>query len=319
MILSVATNDPTAVESHVQSSYLSIFPDGDRLFVSRVFGLAIECFSGHYSDYQAVDARYHDFEHTLQGTLCMSRLLHAWQSANGQRTEPFLPLPKGEGRGEGERVARPPIWPQSRDQDHNGTPPPLTQRLFQLGILGILLHDTGYLKKRDDLEGTGAKYTTTHVNRSAEFAGQLLGERGFSRADIAAVQSMIRCTGVNTRLSEIPFPGEQEQMVGFALATSDLLGQMAADDYVDKLPILYSEFAEAAHHDGNGGGFVAGFKGVDDLIRRTPAFWSDFVLPKLERDFRGLYRFLNDPYPDGPNEYVRRIEANMDRIRQQLA
>jgi hypothetical protein len=258
-----------------------MFPEGDRFFVSRVFALAIECFSGNYADYQAIDARYHDFEHTLQGTLCMTRLLHAWQFANGQH--------------------------------------PITERLFQLGILGILLHDTGYLKKRDDLEGTGAKYTTTHVNRSADFAGQLLSEKGFSSTDIAAVQSMIRCTGVNTRLGDIPFPGEQEKMVGFALATADLLGQMAADDYVDKLPILYSEFAEAAHYDGNGHNFVSGFKGVDDLIRRTPGFWSDFVLPKLERDFRGLYRYLNDPYPHGPNEYVRRIEASMDRIRQQLA
>src|SRR6266704_5655656 len=209
MLLPVATKDPTAVEGHVHSAYLAMFPNGDRFFVPRVFGFAIECFTGHYSDYQAVDARYHDFEHTLQGTLCMTRLLHAWQCANGHS--------------------------------------PLTERLFQLGILGILLHDTGYLKKRHDLEGTGAKYTTTHVNRSAEFAGQLLSERDFSRADIAAVQSMIRCTGVNTRLTDIPFPGDQEKMVGFALATSDLLGQMAADDYVDKLPILYSEFAEAAH------------------------------------------------------------------------
>jgi len=281
MILPVATKEPTAVEMNVQAAYLAMFPDGDRLFVPRVFGLAIECFTGHYSDYQAVDARYHDLEHTLQGTLCMARLLYAWHSANGHS--------------------------------------PLTERLFQLGIIGILLHDTGYLKKRDDIEGTGAKYTTTHVNRSAEFAGQLLSEQGFPAEDIAAVKSMIRCTGVNAVLSDIPFPGEQEKMVGYALATADLLGQMAADDYVDKLPILYSEFAEAAHHDGNGGGFVAGFKGADDLIRRTPVFWSDFVLPKLECDFRGLYRFLNDPYPEGPNEYVRRIEANMDRIRQQLA
>jgi hypothetical protein len=280
MILSVATKDASAVESHVQSAYLALFPGGDRLFVSRAFGLAIECFSGNYSDYQAVDARYHDFEHTLQGTLCMTRLLQAWQCANGQR--------------------------------------PITERLFQLGIFGILLHDTGYLKKRDDCEGTGAKYTTTHVNRSAEFAGQLLSEKGFSGADIAAVKSMIRCTGVNTVLGQIPFQSEEEKMVGYALATSDLLGQMAADDYVDKLPILYSEFAEAARYDGDRPGFVAGFKSVEDLIRRTPKFWSDFVLPKLERDFRGLYRYLNDPYPDGPNEYVRRIEANMERIRQQL-
>ena len=278
MILPVTTHNPTAVEVQVQATYLDMFPRGDLPFVPRVFGLAIECFTGHYADYQAVDARYHDFEHTLQGTLCMARLLHARHRANGHL--------------------------------------PLTERLFQLGIIGILLHDTGYLKKRDDTEGTGAKYTTTHVNRSAEFAAQLLGKRGFSPADIAAVQSMIRCTGVDAVLSRIPFPGEQEKMVGQALATADLLGQMAADDYVDKLPILYTEFAEAARHDGGHAAFIAKFKGADDLLRRTPAFWYEFVLPKLERDFGGLHRFLNEPYPEGPNEYVRRIEANMERIRQ---
>src|SRR5438874_3891602 len=131
----VVTKDPVAVEAVVQTAYLRIFPEGDRLFVPQVFGWAIECFKGRYKDYQAVDARYHDFEHTLQGTLCMVRLLHARHSANGQL--------------------------------------PLTERLFQLGLIGILLHDTGYLKKHDDTEGTGAKYTATHVNRSAEFAGQL--------------------------------------------------------------------------------------------------------------------------------------------------
>jgi len=105
-------------------------------------------------------------------------------------------------------------------------------------------------------------------------------------------------------------------MVGHALATADLLGQMAADDYVDKLPILYAEFAEAAVHDGGHPDFVAKFKGAGDLVRRTPAFWYEFVLPKLDQDFGGLHRFLNEPYPDGPNEYVRRIEANMMRIRE---
>lgn len=280
MISGVDIKDPTAVEMEVQSAYAAMFPNGDRLFVPRVFGLAIKCFTGHYSDYQPIDARYHDFEHTLQGTLCMARLLRARQSAKGQH--------------------------------------PLAERLFQLGIIGILLHDTGYLKKRDDLEGTGAKYTTTHVNRSAEFAGQLLRENGFSSADITAVQSMIRCTGVGAVLSELPFQGDQEKIVGHTLATADLLGQMAADDYVDKLPTLYAEFAEAARHDGDRPGFVAGFKGADDLLRRTPAFWYEFVLPKLDRDFGGLHHFLNEPYPDGPNQYLGCIEANMERIRQSV-
>jgi hypothetical protein len=39
------------------------------------------------------------------------------------------------------------------------TQPPLTARMFELGVIAILLHDTGYLKKQDDYEGTGAKYT----------------------------------------------------------------------------------------------------------------------------------------------------------------
>ena len=73
----VPTNDPTAVEVEVQAVYLEMFPQADRLVVPQVFGWAIECFTGRYSDYQAVDARYHDFEHTLQGTLCLARLLRA--------------------------------------------------------------------------------------------------------------------------------------------------------------------------------------------------------------------------------------------------
>ena len=57
---------------------------------------------------------------------------------------------------------------------------------------------------------------------------------------------MIFCTGINAALDKIPFQSEAEKIVGFALGTADLLGQMAADDYVEKLPVLYAEFAEAA-------------------------------------------------------------------------
>src|ERR1035438_2971005 len=108
----VVTKDPTGVEAEVQAAYLAMFAGSDTLFVPRVFGWVIEAFTGSYGDYQAVDARYHDFVHTLQGTLCMFRLLH------------------------GRHIA--------------GAQPPLTQRMFHLGLLAILLHDTGYLKKQGD-------------------------------------------------------------------------------------------------------------------------------------------------------------------------
>jgi hypothetical protein len=281
MFQSVVTKDPAAVEMAVQEDYLSMFPNGDRFYVPRVFGWAHDCFSGNYRDYQAIDARYHDFEHTLQGTLCMGRLLRARHFA--------------------------------------GAEPRLTQRSVELGILAILLHDTGYLKKRHDTSGTGAKYTIVHVTRSAEFAEELLREKMFDPGEIQAIQNMIHCTGVDATLNVIPFQNPIEKVVGFALGTSDLLGQMAAEDYVEKLPILYSEFAEATRFSEDRTHFIGAFSSASDLMLKTPVFWSKYVLPKLDRDFGRLYQYLNDPYPSGPNEYLQRVEANMERLKAKMA
>jgi hypothetical protein len=281
MFAPVVTKDPSAVAAEVQATYRELFPEGDPLFVPRAFAWTTECFTGKHPDYQAIDARYHDLEHTMQGTLCFGRLLRARRRVNAH--------------------------------------PELPQRLFELGLLAMLFHDTGYLKRRDDLSGTGAKYTVTHVSRSAEFAAVLLAEKGFNPTDVEAVQNMIRCTGVDAALKGIPFHDDPEKIVGHALGTADLLGQMAADDYVEKLPVLYSEFAEATEFSKEKTHFIALFTSAYDLLKRTPTFWENYVRLKLERDFGGLYRFLNDPYPDGGNYYLACIEVNMERIRQQLS
>ena len=139
MYPTVDTRFPSDVEVEVQSHYLALFPNGNKAFVPTAFGWAIECFTGKYKDYQPIDALYHDFEHTLQGTLCLMRLL--------------------------------------RGRERQAAEPRITQRLFELALVAILLHDTGYLKTSDDREGTGAKYTLTHVNRSCDFAARLLREK----------------------------------------------------------------------------------------------------------------------------------------------
>ncbi len=277
----VVTKDPAAVEVEVQKAYLTMFPRGDRMIVPQIFGWAIDCFTGLHRDYQPIDALYHDFEHTLQGTLCMARLL--------------------EGR------------------HRAGAEPALTERLAQLGLVAILLHDTGYLKKKDDRAGTGAKYTVTHVRRSAEFAAELLREKHFAAAEIKAVQNMILCTGVNAALDQIPFQGDPERITGYALATADLLGQMAAEDYVEKLPVLYAEFAEAARHDEQSAGMLGTFSSAEDLKQKTPAFWETYVQSKLDGEFGGLYRFLDDARAEGRNCYVERIEANVGRLKREVA
>ncbi|MBK8000108.1 MAG: HD domain-containing protein [Verrucomicrobia bacterium] len=281
MFAYVDTRNPQAVEEQARLTYLRLFPDADPSFITQSFDWARQCFSGQVGEYLPIDARYHDFEHTLQGTLCLIRLLEGRHLAHAK--------------------------------------PLVDQHRFNLVLLAILFHDTGYLKRRDDTDGTGAKYTLTHVVRSADFARDFLSSRGFSASDIEAIRNMISCTGVNANLQAIPFRDDLERTLGYALATADLLGQMAAPDYVEKLPILYQEFAEAVRHDGPKAGRLASYRDADELARNTPSFWQNYVLPKINSDFDKLYQFLSVPYPHGTNSYVAAIEKNLARIGDALA
>ena len=163
MLLAVDTRDARQVERRITLDHRSMFPDGDASFVSRAFGWVERYFRGEDPDHLAIDARYHDLEHTLQGALAFSSLLR--------------------GRAEA------------------GAAPALSRETFELGVIAILLHDTGYLKRRDDTEGTGAKYTATHVNRSCEFAERLLRAHDHSAGQVLGVQNMIRCTGMGASTS----------------------------------------------------------------------------------------------------------------------
>jgi len=276
----VDTRIPSEVEKQVHAIFMRLFPDGERAFVPRTFDWVGQCFLGRNDDYQAIDARYHDFEHTLQGTLCLARLLDGRHAAKAQ--------------------------------------PEIPRKLAELCLLAILFHDTGYLKKRGDNEGTGAKYTAIHVSRSATFAREFLAKKGYVEDDLKLIDNMIRCTGVAANLAAIPFRNDLERMMGYALGTSDLLGQMAAPDYVDKLPVLYLEFAEAARHDPPSGERFAQYKDAADLMRKTPVFWSAYVWPRINEDFGHLFVYLNDPYPNGPNPYLLAVEKNMQRIQERL-
>jgi hypothetical protein len=118
-------------------------------------------------------------------------------------------------------------------------------------------------------------------------------------------------------LTTIPFASELEQVVGFALGTADLLGQMAADDYIDKLPVLYQEFAEAQAYSGAQWNKAMTFNSAEELMRNTPLFWKNYVWPKVNGDFRQLYQFLGER--SGKNDYIDTIFANITKLKQRLA
>lgn len=274
MPVDVDTRDVEAVCAESDRVYRSMYADADPGFFPWACSSFQAVFGGRYEDYLPIDVPYHDRQHTMQGLLCLVRLLHGRHTAD---VRPAIP-----------------------------------RRVFELGIVAILLHDSGYLKRAADTEGTGAKYTLIHVDRSRAFAGSFLGEHGYSAAEIKTVQNMIQGTAMNTAPVEIPFATDVERTVGAALATADLIGQMSADDYVERLPELYREFTESCRYFGERAARLR-YDSAEALIANTPSFWQSYVKPKLEDGCQAMYRYLNDPYPDGDNVYLSRVEANVEK------
>ena len=276
MLPPVDTKNPSAVADAARQAFDRLFPGERPTLLDAAFHGVELLFAGKHPDYQAIDLRYHDFEHTLQATVCLTYLLEGAQ--------------------------------------RSGEVHPLSPRQYELAITSALLHDAGYLKSRADSGGTGAKYTLTHVLRSCAFAASYLPTLGATEPEIASVLSAINCTGPNNEISRLQFDHPVDCFIGCALATADLLGQMAAPDYPEKLEVLFGEFHESDN-------FVAmprdrrRFKSPQDLLLKTPYFWTKVVRPRLEGDFKKVYRFLAAPYPDGPNAYLESIERNIATVR----
>jgi len=279
MFLPVETKDPSAIADFVTEKFADMFPGADDAWLRRIFGDMENLFTGRHPDYAPCDIRYHDFEHTLQATLCITLLL------------------------EGRHLAQ--------------VEPKLNARQFELAVASALLHDSGYLKTRSDKSGTGAKYTFCHVLRSCAFAASYLPTLGATDLEVEAVLGAINCTGPTKQISRLFFREPVERVIGCALATSDYLGQMAAADYPDELEILFHEFEESDNFIHLPPSKRA-FKSGPELVSKTPMFWQKWVKPKLESDFQAVYRFLARPYPHGANPYLTAIEKNIAKIKKRI-
>lgn len=276
----VDTKDGPAVAAFVRKKFAKMYPNASLVWLETIFEDVVKLFSGLHPEYAAIDIRYHDLEHTLQATVCLTLIL------------------------EGRHAAR--------------VEPNLNARQFELALSAVLLHDAGYLKLRSDTNGTCAKYTFCHVLRSCAFAAAYLPTLGANDYEVEAVLGAINCTGPTKQVSRLYFREQVERIIGCALATADYLGQMAADDYPDELEILFHEFKESddfIHLPPS----RRAFKSAAELVERTPMFWVKFVQPKLESDFQAMYRFLARPYPHGPNLYLEAVERNIAKIKRRGA
>lgn len=236
-------------------------------------------FNGQYPEYQAMDTAYHDIGHTLQATLCLVELIHHRQVS--------------------------------------GAVPQVSANDFSRGLVAILFHDIGYLKKAGDCEGSGAKYGHLHEQRSCEFARALLEKRGSPNDDITFVENLISATGARVDVSRIPFRSHIERLLGQAVCTADYIGQISDPHYPDRLESLFGEFVESYRYQQIPREDWP-FKSYKTLLRRTPAFWEKFVRPKLDSECGGLWRYLEHPVT-GDNPYMASVERNLATIRKRIA
>ena len=275
--LTIDTKNPAAVGELVQSAFNTIGAERSAPLISQLFDDVTAMFAGRFPGYQASDMLYHDYEHTLQVTVCLIKLLEGHHKTG----------------------------------DH----PLLTVRDWELALMAVLLHDSGYLKTTDDRSGTGAKYTLTHERRGGDFVRKYLPELGVTASEIDDIRSAIICTGPQSKLGQNIFHREEARLLARFLVTADCLAQMSAADYLDELPILFREFQEAydfeqvAPADRN-------YQQVDELFAGTPNFWENYVRPLLDIDAGGVHRYLTTA--GQPNPYLQAVEANITEVRRRL-
>lgn len=240
--------------------------------IERVACDVIDLFMGKMEGYYKCDTKYHDLEHSLETTRLTAKIINKW---NKSRQLPIV-----------------------------------SKRFFELGIIAALLHDTGYIKKYEDIKGTGAKYTFIHEKRSIEFAKKYMSSIQYSKEAINSVENMIKCTIYNADLSKIKFSCDEERTAGFSLGIADLTGQIVANDLIKKLRYLFEEFKEGYEFEGIDNLRKRGviiFESADQLIRNTPDFFES-VVKKRFKEMDGMYKFLE-------HDLLMSIEENVKFIK----
>ena len=136
------------------------------------------------------------------------------------------------------------------------------------------------------------KYSAIHVGRSCFFAWDLLPAFGFNRDELRRIQNAISATAISERMEDIPFRDSREWLIGAIVATGDMLGQMAAEDYPERLAGLYLEFREATHFSRFQKTSFAVHKNLLDLLEGTEKFFNGYVMRMLEQEWKEFTGFL---------------------------
>jgi hypothetical protein len=267
----VDTRDPEKVIEEVLRIFYYHYSEDSALRVRLAFSQVRSLFLGEFPGYRECLAEYHDFNHTMSVVLASARLLDGY---NIERV--FLP----------------------------------EETAIHL-LLAALLHDTGYIQEDWDTEGTGAKYSPQHEQRSIEFLKRHAGVFEIEDPEIEPIVRLIQSTDLKTDFARIDFPSEEEQDAGAILGSADILGQMSDRAYLEKLLFLYHEFREAG---------IPGYETEFDILKKTRDFY-EAVKGRLRDTYLHVFELAHhhfrERYDVDQNLYivaVNRQMAYLDKI-----
>lgn len=230
-------------------------------------------FAGGYPGFRASNTYYHDLEHTLSVVLATARLMSGWVG------------------------------------DQEGCDPDL----LLYGLFASYFHDVGLIQDSGDFQGTGAKYTVGHEERSVDFMRIYLRDQGFGEEALDTISRMIQCTVLAADAREIEFPCEVSRCVGMIVGTADLMAQIADRHYLEKLFLLYREFEEAK---------LPGYDCEFDLLRKTASFYEFVVHPRIEDQFGSLTPYFAEYFLKRFNVdadlYSEAISRNLEHLQMVL-
>jgi hypothetical protein len=243
--------DAECVRRETEDLVREFFPDYDGEAFRIAFADVERLFAGRYPGYRASNTKYHNFEHTCSVVLAAARLIYGAMS----RGEPF--------------------------SEHD----------CLKGLLAALFHDVGLIQDVDDTQGTGAKHTVGHEERSIQFMRCYL-DGVLDAQDIEDIADCIRCTILAMSPAKIVFRTESMRVMGHFTGTADLLAQIADRYYLEKLLLLFEEFKEAK---------LPGYDSALDLVIKTQSFYKDVARKRLDEEFRGADRYMLDYFRSRQN------------------
>jgi len=245
----VNLNSPQDVLNELKYIIALMVTDFDYSFFEKMYADIVTIFHGDYPGYRASNTKYHDLEHTGAVVLAAARLMH------GAFVEGYS----------------------------------ISAKNINIGLIGAMFHDIGFIQTESDVIGSGAKYTVGHEERSIDFMKQYLSKKSFSAQDIEDCTHLIMCTILNLAINEIPFRSDDIKLLGQIVGSADLLAQMADREYLEKLFMLFREFEEAG---------LPEYGSELELLKKTKDFYKYTALYRLSEECGGVSSFMRSHFKD---------------------